>query len=1101
MKPLIPFTILICALPAWAQNPLSVRVIDESGQPIAGAVVTARIYAKDAPVIAPLITDTGGKVAFSLLDDNGKLASASIMAGARGYSFNGAQSDPKNASLEIRLARGQFWRGKVVDEKGAPLAGARIAIEGAGKAFAFGHSLFIESEAIKTLYSATSKADGSFEIADLPADKELFYRVSLAGYAPQTSQSGRVDNPPTFALARSGALRGRALDINGKPLTGIQIYAKSREPFEISDLAPTDANGDFLIQGVPPGVYQLGIGSPSELPFLMPPSASVRVEVGKTATAGEWRAMTGVEIRGFVTDAVSKKPVEGASFAAQTKADEKSGDDSAWATSDATGHFVLRVLPGDYRVRSGGNAPGHLKSDTIRSAQPRAGTPAQVSFELQSAPIVRGITRAESGAPIQAQLIVGSFGQTLDTDAQGHWQYTPYDSRDISFGGGEDQSGYFDVVSPKRLSFPAKGPITVTVRHKPWQSLAGRVVTPDGAPIEGAKVTASFGVALSDRISRGAQSSALSDADGRYVLRKLRDSRVPNVGGTEVEVSAQKEGFDFQSGGVITRENNQPRVSDLVLAPLSASVKGTTTPGARVVAAGRETRADDAGRFSFDALPQGQTVIYAAKDELFGSAQATTAPLEIALARPTLQGRDEELAREIWAKNIEGAVEDEVLDLDDWRNQNDALRGLRRAQRSGEQWRIAGALGRWQASDSAQSWEIAREILDEMAPSEARTGAYLSVALNADDAALTKRALEIARAQFESATTEIYERERQMYQAAVLTERQDGTGAGALALRAALAFTLKNRPAQSRVEGAREVATGRGEALSRVVDIVALGSPALLRELLDNIDNGSGAQVSALAQAIPVFARTHGYEAAQPWLEELRDFPAPALNTNAHPLLYDVDFALGYAVQSVIPVIGATDATAALEWARAVQGDEQSARALASAARFAPQDVAAVLLREAAETIGSDNAPRVAAAAYERDARLGAELFEIARQKAEADSHNPLMAGNAWIAFAFNYARANPAQARLILEREWAKGREAKIDDDELSLIAAAMAPIDARRAAEMADELSAQSANAALNARIKIARYLVADDATRRGLVLRRIGAREPWDAGELQW
>ena len=112
-----------------------------------------------------------------------------------------------------------------------------------------------------------------------------------------------------------------------------------------------------------------------------------------------------------------------------------------------------------------------------------------------------------------------------------------------------------------------------------------------------------------------------------------------------------------------------------------------------------------------------------------------------------------------------------------------------------------------------------------------------------------------------------------------------------------------------------------------------------------------------------------------------------------------------------------------------------------------------------------------------------------------------MMNGNAWIPFAFDYARVNPAQARLILEREWAKGREAKIDDDELSVIAAAMAPLDARRAAEMASELAAQSADAALNARIEIARYLVADDATRRGLVLRRIGAREAWDAGELQW
>ena len=404
------------------------------------------------------------------------------------------------------------------------------------------------------------------------------------------------------------------------------------------------------------------------------------------------------------------------------------------------------------------------------------------------------------------------------------------------------------------------------------------------------------------------------------------------------------------------------------------------------MAAGRETVADAAGRFSFEALPQGKTVIYAAKDDLFGSALATTTPLKIALSRPILQGRDEALAREIWDNNIAGKVTDSVLNLDDWRSQDDFLRGLRRAQRSGDEWRIAGALGRWQATDSAQSRQIAREILDAMAPSEARTGAYLSAALGTDDAALSKRALELARAQFESATTEIYTRERQLYQAAVTTERQDGTQAGALALRAALAFTLKNRPAQSRVEGAREVATGRNEALSRVVDIVALGSPALLRELLSNIESGSGAQVSALARAIPVVARARGYESAKPLLEELRDFPVPTLDTEGGRLLYDVDYALGYAVQQTIPIIGAIDPAAALEWARTVKGDEQSARALASAARFQSLAVAAPLLREAVAKIGSDNAPRVATYAYERDKKLGVELFKIARQKAETDN-------------------------------------------------------------------------------------------------------------------
>ena len=1100
MKFLIPLAIVVCALPARAQNPLGVRVLDESGAPIAGAIVAAQTYAKDAPETAMQTTDASGQANFSLPNQaDGKPTTATVTAGARGYSFSA--SSGARQSLEIRLGRGQTWRGKIVDEKGAPLAGALIVINGAMKFMDFGGAIFIGSDAVKALYSAQSKADGTFEIADLPANKQLFYRVSLPNYAPISSQSGRVDKPETFKLVRSGALRGRALDVAGKPLTDIEIYAVSRtdSSMEVSDLAPTDKNGNFVIEGLPPGVYKLGIGSPAEMPFLMPKLEGVRVATGTTATAPEWRAIPGAEIRGFVIDSVTKKPVANASFAARTKADEKTSDDSAWATSDETGHFVLRVLPGDYRVRVGGTAAGYLRANTIRSAQPRDGAPAQISFELPPAPIVRGIARDESGAPIRAQLLVGSLGQPLETDAQGRWQYQPHDASDITFGGGEDDDGYFEVVSPKRLDVPTKSPITVTVRRHAWQSLAGRVVASDGTPIEGARVTGNFLVALSDRLSQGGQSSAISDANGRYVLEKLRDSRERNIMGTEVEVSAQKDGYQFQSGGQVTREGNEPRVSDLILAPLSAQVSGTTRACASVVVAGRETRADDAGRFSFDALPAGKNIVYAAKDDLFGSAPIAQSPLEVALAPLQPQGRDEKLAREMWTQSVAGKIDESTLELDDWRKGDDFAGRLRRAQRSGEERQIAYALGQWKPSDGDESLAIARDSLDAMAPSEARTSAYLRLALQSGDAAVTERALELARAQFEKETTEISTREDQLYRAAVLAERRDGAQAGALALRRALAYTLRNHPEQSRSEGAMQTAVGRNAALTDATSIVAQGSPALLDELLKTIETGSGFAVRARLEAIPVVARAHGFEAALPMLEELRQIPEPTLDLKQGYQSFDANWSYGQAANEMISIIGPTDAGAALALARTVAGDEQRARALASAARFQSLAVAAPLLREATEKMSSEDAPRVAAYAYERDEKLGLELFEIARRKADDDMKSSERNWrNAWIPFAFAYARANPAQARLILEREWAVARQAQADDDVLAAMAVAMAPISAKRAAEMADELGGDWG---LGARIKIARYLVADDETRRGLVLNRIGSREGWDAGALQW
>ncbi len=1104
MKFILPLAIVVCALPARAQNPLVVRVLDESGQPVAGALVAAQTYEKDAPKTATQTTDASGQANFSLPNQaDGKPTTATVTAGARGYSFSA--SSGANKSVEIRLTRGQIWRGKVVDEKGAPLANAQIVINGAMKFMDFGGAIFIESDAIKALYSAQSKADGTFEIAGLPANKQLFYRVSLPGFAPVKEQDGRVDKPETFKLVRSGALRGRALGIAGEPLAGVQVFATSRttSSMEVSDEVKTDAEGAFTLSGLPPGDYELHGTLRDKMPFLLLNLKDVRVVAGQTATAGEWRAIKGVEIRGFVFDSLTKKPIENAIFSAQTKADEKSGSDSAWATSDATGHFVLHVLPGDYRVRVGGNAPGYLSAPTIRSAQPKAGAPAQVSFELQSAPIVRGITRDEKGAPLQAQLLVGTFGQPLETDAQGKWQYTPFNASAITFGGGEDDDGYFEIISPKRVDFPAKGPIVVTVRRHAWQQLAGRVVTPDGAPIEGATVKATFTVMTSDRNGRGAQSSALSDQDGRYVLRRLRDSRQPYVTNSEIKVSAKKDGYDFESGGKVTREGIEPRVSDLVLVPLSVKISGVTSAGADVVVAGRQTRADDAGRFSFESIPAGENRVYAAKGDLFGSAPASQSPLEIALSRPQAQPRDEVLAREVWANNVAAQTDQSTLDLDQWSQSSDFAGKLRVAQRSGNPWQIGAALGRLKPTDSPAAQAIARETLNEMAPSEARTGAFLEIALSSGDAALTDRALELANAQFEEQTKDSQSREAQLYQAAVLTERRDGAQAGALVLRRALAYTLRNHPEQSRVEGGYQTAVGRNETLGRIAaPIVAQGSPAMLRELLETIEPASGFAVMARLEAIPVIARVHGYKAAAPVLEELRQLPAPAAEGEMGYRGFDANWAYRQAIGDIIPIIGPTDAATALALADKVEGDdEQRGRALASAARFQSLAVAAPLLREAAEKIDVENAPRVAAYAYERDEKLGLELFEIARRHIETEMKDPINERNLWIGFAFSYARANPAQSRLILEREWASSLQKKIEADDLSLIARAMAPVDARRATEMARQLSAQSKNWATEAQIKIARYLVADEATRRDFVLDPNSPDAPWNAGELQW
>lgn len=248
MKLLLPLAFVVCCAPAWAQNPVSVRVLDGDKKPIAGALVVAQVYTREAPKLVPQTTDATGNATFSLPNgEDGQLTTVRFVAGAQGYSFNSAAS--ADGKAQIRLRRGQTWRGKVVDDKGAPLAGARIVVYGAMKGQDFSSAVSFGGSALTDLYSAQSKADGSFETPNLPTDKELSYSVTAPLFASVQGEGARADVEKLVKLIPSGSVGGQALAVAGKPLANIRVYARPARG-NGSNSATTDAEGTFLIENL-----------------------------------------------------------------------------------------------------------------------------------------------------------------------------------------------------------------------------------------------------------------------------------------------------------------------------------------------------------------------------------------------------------------------------------------------------------------------------------------------------------------------------------------------------------------------------------------------------------------------------------------------------------------------------------------------------------------------------------------------------------------------------------------------------------------------------------------------------------------------------------
>jgi hypothetical protein len=158
----------------------------------------------------------------------------------------------------------------------------------------------------------TTGADGRFENrvdddTDL-AGTRMELRISKDGYEPQriAAEGGdlRVELRPRTTPVVPGRVVGLARGADGKPLAGeIQVNGSDGEGANATQWAVADASGAFVLDGMPPGSWQLQIGSGPRVEVTVPEDGEARVEL----TAGE-------RGEGFVVTDVdpSKVVVEGA---------------------------------------------------------------------------------------------------------------------------------------------------------------------------------------------------------------------------------------------------------------------------------------------------------------------------------------------------------------------------------------------------------------------------------------------------------------------------------------------------------------------------------------------------------------------------------------------------------------------------------------------------------------------------------------------------------------------------------------------------------------------------------------------------------------------
>ncbi len=419
--------------------------------------------------------------------------------------------------------------GQVVDEKGRkPIPGALVWASANPDA------------------SGRTDAEGRFQVT-APGNRRFDLEVLAPGYLPKRVLVTRPQlvsrKIGTLALTRAGKLRGRVVDLKGRPLAGAAVVAISQNALgqrafspadPVTDRAVTDPQGRFELQRVrPEQSYEVRASRAGTFP------AAERATVAEQPRDLTLVLAPAREARGKVQDAAGK-PIAGAEAivrpALRPGSSDNGADNGTGTQSDAQGVFSLPELPAaevELTVRRKGYAPALLPALRI----PTGTGPA----DLGVVTLRPGATLAGRVIDHRGQAVPGGEVFFLDKPADPNEMERALKDRkpaatvaadgrfsieDLAQGAPVHvavRSPGFLIAQARSVRPPTEKP--VVIRLEPEAALSGRVVDEAGAPVPGARIDLHWQAFLPEEPDRPVGQPILrntrADGEGRFKLRGI----------------------------------------------------------------------------------------------------------------------------------------------------------------------------------------------------------------------------------------------------------------------------------------------------------------------------------------------------------------------------------------------------------------------------------------------------------------------------------------------------------------------------------------------------------------------------------------------------